>query len=92
VRYRYDAQQQKRVKTVELIVEERAWEPCSPQQASESLVRLRVAGPEVAGRQPVKRAGGKGQPQPGVWKLRYDLVVALGLEGRIVADGASIYE
>jgi hypothetical protein len=92
VRYRYDERQKKRVKTVELLVEEREWEPCPPQHATESLVCIRVAWPEVAGRQQVKRAGGKWHPQPGVWELRYDLVVALGLEERIVADGASIYE
>jgi hypothetical protein len=90
VRYRYDEQQKKRFKTVELIVEEREWEPCSPQRAAESLVRIRVAWPEVEVRQQVKRAGGKWHPQPGVWELRYDRVIALGLEERIVGDGESI--
>jgi hypothetical protein len=60
VRYRYDEQQKRRFKTVEVIVEEREWEPCSPQHATASLVRIRVAWPEVEVRQQVKRAGGNG--------------------------------
>jgi hypothetical protein len=35
----------------------------------------------------VKGMGGRWQPQRGVWELRYDQVVALGLENRIVDRG-----
>src|SRR5712691_4722127 len=91
VRHRYDEQQKKRFKTMEVIVEEREWEPCSPQHAADSLVCLRVAWPEVEVWRQVKRAGGKWHPQHGVWELRYDRVVALRLEERIVGDGESIY-
>lgn len=38
VRYRYDEQQKKRFKTVELIVEESDWEPNACPRADESLV------------------------------------------------------
>ena len=91
MRHRYDEQQKKRFKTMEVIVEEREWEPCSPQHAADSLVCLRVAWPEVEVWRQVKRAGGKWHPQHGVWELRYDRVVALRLEERIVGDGESIY-
>ena len=90
VRYRYDEQQKKRFKTVELIVEEREWEPDVCQRWAESLVRVRVAWPAVAVRRQVKGAGGKWNPQQGVWELRSDRVIALGLEERIVGDNESI--
>ena len=73
VRYRYDAQQKKRLKTVELIVGERDWQPPRP-----------VAFAEVAIRKRVKQAGGIWNTEQRVWQLRYDRVVALSLTSRIV--------
>ncbi len=90
VRYRYDEQRQKRFKTVELIVEESDWRPLAPQRAADDVVQIRVAPPEVEVRRQVKGAGGRWDPQQCVWELRYDRVVALGLEGRIVKE-ESIY-
>jgi hypothetical protein len=84
VRYRYDGQRQKRLKPVELIVEERDWHPHTPQRAADRVVQLRVALPKVSVRQQIKRAGGRWNPQRGVWELRYERVVALGLVERIV--------
>ena len=46
VRYRYDARQQKRFKTVELIVEEREWQPDGGRWVNEQLVGVRI---EVGG-------------------------------------------
>jgi len=90
VRYRYDEQHKKRFKTVELIVEESEWEPDTHQRAAESVVQVRVAVSEVEVRRRVKSVGGRWNPQRGVWGLRYDRVVALGLGGRIVRDNGSI--
>src|SRR5947209_5905497 len=59
VRYRYDVQQQKRFKTVELIVAERAWEPPPPRFAADAIVGVRVGFTEVELRDQVKQAGGK---------------------------------
>jgi hypothetical protein len=87
VRYRYDEQRKKRFKTVELIVEESDWEPAGCQRAAESVVRVRIALPELEVRNQVKRAGGRWDPQRRVWELRYDRVVALGLADRIVEGG-----
>src|SRR5215813_922243 len=42
VRYRYDAQQKKRFKTVELIVAEWAWELPAPRIPADQIVALRV--------------------------------------------------
>ncbi len=80
VRYRYDAQRKKRFKTVELP---------RPRFAHEQIVGLRVAFADVAVRDRVKQAGGTWNPARRVWQLRYDRVVALGLNGRIVDEPAS---
>ena len=50
VRYRYDAQRRKRLKTVELIVEEDAWAPPPSPPAGERLVPIRVAASELVDR------------------------------------------
>ena len=89
VRYRYDAQQKKRFKTVELIVAERDWEPPRPRFAPEQIVGIRVAFADVAVRDQVKQAGGTWNPMRKVWLLRYECVVALGLNSRIVEEPAS---
>ncbi len=89
VRYRYDAQRKKRFKTVELLVAERDWEPPLPRFAHDQIVGLRVAFADVAVRDQVKQAGGTWNPERRVWQLRYDRVVALGLNSRIVGELAS---
>jgi len=89
VRYRYDAQRKKRLKTVELVVAERDWEPPRPRFAHDRIVGLRIAYTDVAVRGRVKQAGGTWNPERGVWQLRYDRVVALGLKSRIVDEPAS---
>lgn len=87
VRYRYDAQKKKRYKTVEVIVEEKTWTPRPKKPRSDQLMAIQVAWGEAdIGRQ-VKQAGGKWNPQKKVWELRYDQVVKLGLEKRIVPEG-----
>jgi len=83
VRYRYHAQRKKRLKTVELLVAERDWQPPRPRFAHDQIVGLRVAFADVAVRDRVKQAGGTWNPERRVWQLRYDRAVALGLNGRI---------
>ena len=89
VRYRYDAQRKKRLKTVELVVAERDWEPPQPRFAQDQIVGLRVVFADMAVRDRVKQAGGTWNPERRVWQLRYDRVVALGLKSRIVDEPAS---
>ena len=89
VRYRYDAQQKKRFKTVELIVAERAWEPPPPRFAADTIVGVRVGFAEVELRDQVKQAGGKWNPTRKVWELCYEHVAALKLESRMVEEKAS---
>ncbi len=89
VRYRYNAQRKKRFKTVELLVAEGDWEPPRPRFADDQIVGLRVAFADVAVRDRVKQAGGRWKPERRVWQLRYDRVVALGLNSRIVDEPPS---
>ena len=88
VRYRYDVQRKKRLKTVELLVAERDWQP-RRRFADDQIVGLRVDFADVAVRAQVKQAGGRWNPERRVWQLRYDRVVALGLTGRIADESAS---
>jgi len=86
VRYRYDAQQKKRFKTVELIVAECEWEPPPPRVADDAMVGVRVGLAEREVQSQVKQAGGKWNRRRQVWELRYDQVVALKLQARIVEE------
>jgi hypothetical protein len=84
VRYRYDVQNRKRYKTVELVIAEGTWTPIAPIPAPGRVVAIRVGATELEVRRQAKSAGGQWNAQRGVWKLRYDRVVALGLHPREV--------
>jgi hypothetical protein len=82
VRYRYDKERGKRLKTVELIVEEVDWQPATRLKAETVVgVRVRWGEAELASR--VRRAGGKWNREKRLWELRYDRAVQLELQDRI---------
>jgi hypothetical protein len=89
VRYRYDPERKKRLKTAEILVAERDWEPPPARFAPAEIVGVRVALDEVAIRDRVKRAGGRWNAERRVWQLRYDCAASLGLVKRIVDGRAS---
>ncbi len=82
VQRRYYEARQRRLKTVELIVEEAPWSPPVRTQ-DETLVGVRVAFREVELQRQVRQADGKWNPEQCVWEMRHDKAVALGLENRI---------
>jgi hypothetical protein len=84
VRYRYDEQRQKRLKTVELIIEEEPWTPLAAAPPADVLVPIRLALSEVTLRQQIKQGGGRWDPRQQVWEVRYAQAVALGLTERII--------
>jgi hypothetical protein len=86
VRYRYDETQQQRWKTIELIIEQSAWEPRQDQWRADTPVAVQVAAHEREVRRQVKATGSKWNPQALVWELPYGKVVALGLTKRIVSQ------
>ena len=83
VRYRYDPYQQKRVKTVELIVDESDWIPESGKRAWNTTVEIRIGITERALQRKVKAAGGKWNASRKVWEIAYRHVCELGLQDRI---------
>ena len=86
VRYRYDAEKKKRYKTVELIVEETAWEPPSEPIDGETIVGIKVEWGEVDVAKRVKRAGGVWDGEKKLWALKYSQVEKLGLQERMITD------
>lgn len=82
VRYRYNAENKRRIKTIELVIAEAPWEPIPRQIPVNKIMRLRIKYGELALREQVKAAGGKWNGQ--AWELRYQEVVRLGLAARII--------
>ena len=89
VRYRYDAEQCKRFKTVELIIEESFWQPHLKPISGDQIVGLRIGFKEVELQRKVKSAGGKWNSTQRVWEIRYDQVVKLELTDRSTQENIS---
>jgi len=83
VRYRYDAQRGRSIKTAEIIVEESEWHPRRKRIKPEQIVGVRVGFREYALQQEIKKAGGKWNPRDRLWEMRYDQATKLGLTERI---------
>jgi hypothetical protein len=62
LRYRYDAAQGKRFKTVAIIIEEADWQPPARPFQADEIVAVRIGLEELQWRQRVKTAGAKGIP------------------------------
>lgn len=90
VRYRYDEVRRRRVKTVELIVEESPYTPAPISYKPQTMVGLQVGFEEAEVKRLVKAAGAKWNPARRVWELRYDKAVVLELTARIVPEARSI--
>lgn len=89
VRYRYDAASRRRLKTIEIIVEETVWEgeqnnrnPTGRDRAD--LVHLRIGYQERDLQRLVRQAGGQWRPGRKVWEIPHERAIALGLRSRIV--------
>lgn len=79
VRYRLDTRLNRRLTTVELIVDDRPKKP-------EKTAWLRVSYGETELRQRVKEAGGEWHLEHKLWQLPLKAVKALGLERRVVTN------
>jgi hypothetical protein len=91
VRYRYDAVRQRRLKTIELIVEEVPWRPERTTHRGAQMVGVRVAVHAVAVPRQVKLAGGRWNPARRVWELRRAQALQLGLQDWIEPAQVSIH-
>jgi len=83
VRYRYDEKRRKRLKTVEIIVEEQAWQPKSKGFRRDETVGVRIDVKEKELQKRVREAGGRWNAKRKLWEMRYERAAKLGLKGRI---------
>lgn len=83
VRYRYDADAQERLKTVEIVVERIAWRSRAPRE-EESMVRVRLEPHEDLLRRAVLQAGARWEEATDTWKITRKGARALGLLTRIL--------
>ncbi len=85
VRYRYDEERGVRLKTVEIVVEEKPWRPRS-RFREEDLVQVMVGYSEQDLRAKLKTAGGRWNAEDKVWLVRYGSIRGTELECRILDD------
>lgn len=83
LRYRYDEQHQRQLKTGELLTGQTPWHPKSSAHADDVLASVRIGLKEVDLQRQVKQAGGRWNRARQLWDLRYDQALALGLKDRI---------
>jgi len=83
VRYRYDKARQKRIKTIEIIVDEQDWIP-GVIIPLDRKVPIKIGFGETELREKIKHAGGYWNPDKKAWMLSYHQVLQMGLERRIV--------
>ena len=86
VRYRYDASRGVRLKTVEIVVEEKLFKPSSCFR-DEGIVPVIVAYSENTLREKLKAAGGRWDPNEKLWRVPYGAIRGnTELEERILKD------
>ncbi len=90
VRYRYDKTRRKRLKTVELIVDEQDWFPGVTIPA-DRRVALKIAFAEAELREQIKKAGGYWNPDKKAWMLSHHKVLQMGLERRMIDEEIDFY-
>ena len=86
VRYLYDETRNRRLKTVELVIEEVPWRGCArkPRRNDHDFVGVRVAWDEADLRIAVKKAGGIWRPRQKLWEMPWNAVRTLGIGHRVV--------
>lgn len=83
VRYRFDEKRRMRLKTVEIVVEERPVD--SPRFRDEDIVPVTVAFDETDLRGLLRKMRARWEPELKVWFVRYGLIRGTALESRIAA-------
>jgi len=86
VRYVYDSEKHVVKKTVELIVEQKPWQPNQSKIPYNKKVHLWIEYGEAHLGRLIKSAGGFWNKDKGYWELPYREVVSLGLENRVIND------
>ncbi len=88
VRYLYDRQTERRLKTVELIVEAVHWRPRlrHPRLRDDEIVAVRIAYEETELRSRAKRLGAVWRPAQRLWELTWRYAKRLGIADRVHAS------
>ncbi len=86
VRYRYDEARGLRIKTVELLVEQRAWKPPKRAFMDTDLVPVRIEFTDSAMRKQAGAAKGRWDPEQRLWLIRFGRIKGTELEKHIVLD------
>ncbi len=79
VRYRYDFAGQRRLKTVELVVEEVPWQPPVEEVSPTQVMRVWIPYDDRELQKQMEAGSGKWNQQQQAWELPYREVVELGL-------------
>ena len=82
VRYRYDEERGMKLRTVEIIIEEKPWQPAFRFRDGD-MVPIPLAFEEKTIRKQFKEAGGRWDPLTRVWMIPYRIVRGTALEERI---------
>jgi hypothetical protein len=86
VRYRYDEKRGVRLKTVEIVVEEKSCTP-SLRHRDTDIVSVMVPYAEKSLRENLKAAGGRWDPEERLWRVTYGAIRGnAGLVERIVGE------
>ena len=89
VRYRYDRASCMRAKTVEIIVEKKAWTP-PPQIPDNTLVPVRIGFAENTLQEKARAARGRWDPAVKLWFILYGKIKGTVLEKHIVLDASTM--
>jgi hypothetical protein len=84
VRYKYDLEKKRKLKTVELIIENEPWDISNNRIAWNKIVGIKVTFGEIEIGRLVKNAGGRWDKKTQLWHIPYHEVISLGLVNRIV--------
>ena len=85
-RYRNDYLKKKRLKTIELIIDEKPLVIDESKPPMNKMMSIAVKYGEVDIGKMIRSAGGRWDRNNKVWELPYSEVLALGLENRIVSS------
>lgn len=85
VRYLYDATRRRRLKTIELIIEDLPWIPAPRRirRTSDEIVAVRIHWNETLLRSRALALGAIWRPGPEIWEMPWDSAKKLGLSDRV---------
>jgi hypothetical protein len=86
VRYRYDEEKCKQVKTVEIIVSESEWTPLPAKYPDSALVPLRIGLAEKNLQEQARAVGGHWDRKQHAWFVRYGCIAGTKLEKLIIVE------